>query len=171
MRPLVAAIATALLLAVGCGQSNRGANSANRKANDSERGKTAGTRVVRPERRDIRMKVVQPGTIQAFEVTPVYSRITGYVDKYRYNIGDRVKAGDVLIDMWIPDIVEQHVQKSATVKRADVQIRVTQSALPRPPPPIWRRQGLASPRPRRASSGRGPATAAGSPSTTGSRSW
>ena len=52
------------------------------------------------------MTVVQPGTIQAFEVTPVYSRISGYVEKYRYNIGDRVKAGDVLIDMWIPDLVE-----------------------------------------------------------------
>ena len=29
----------------------------------SEEGKTAGIRVVRPERRDIRMTVVQPGTI------------------------------------------------------------------------------------------------------------
>ena len=26
----------------------------------------------------------------------LYSRIAGYVDKYRYNIGDRVKAGDVM---------------------------------------------------------------------------
>ena len=68
------------------------------------RGKTAGIKVIQPERRDIRMTVVQPGTIQAFEVTPVYSRISGYVEKYRYNIGDRVKAGDVLIDMWIPDL-------------------------------------------------------------------
>ena len=42
------------------------------------------------------MTVIQPGTIQAFEMTPIYSRIAGYVQKYRYNIGDRVKAGDVL---------------------------------------------------------------------------
>ena len=84
--------------------------SASRKAAGptSEEGKTAGIRVVQPERRDIRMTVVQPGTIQAFEVTPIYSRISGYVEKYRYNIGDRVKAGDVLLDMWIPDLVEQH---------------------------------------------------------------
>ncbi len=75
------------------------------------------------------MTVVQPGTLQAFEVTPIYSRISGYVQKYRYNIGDRVKAGDVLIDMWIPDMVEQHSQAAAEVKRAEVQIRVTQSAL------------------------------------------
>ena len=84
---------------------------------------------MQPEQRDIRMTVVQPGTIQAFEVAPIYSRIAGYVEKYNYNIGDRVKAGDVLLDMWIPDLVEQLGQKSAAVKRAEVQIRVTESAL------------------------------------------
>ena len=126
-----AVVALAVCLAAGCSHSNRGGTSANRKAAGAEggEGKTAGIRVVRPERRDIRMTVVQPGTIQAFEVTPVYSRISGYVEKYRYNIGDRVKAGDVLIDMWIPDLVEQHGQRSAAVKRAEVQIRVTKSAL------------------------------------------
>ncbi len=124
-------VAMACIVMAGCSHSDRGGTSANRKANgaDGEEGKTAGIRVVRPERRDIRMTVVQPGTIQAFEVTPVYSRISGYVQKYRYNIGDRVKAGDVLIDMWIPDFVEQRGQRSASVKRAEVQIRVTDSAL------------------------------------------
>ncbi len=52
------------------------------------------------------MTVVQPGTVQAYEVTPIYSRISGYVQKYLYDIGARVKAGDVLIEMWIPDLVE-----------------------------------------------------------------
>ena len=114
----------------GCGHSDRGVTSANRKTAGagSEERKTAGIRVIRPERRDIRMTVVQPGTIQAFEVAPIYSRISGYVQKYRSNIGDRVKAGDILVDMWIPDIVEQHAQKQAAVKRADVQIRVAESA-------------------------------------------
>ncbi len=126
-----ALIALTLCLAAGCGHSKHGGTSANSKAGEAEgtAGKTAGIRVVRPELRDIQMRVVQPGTIEAFEVTPVYSRISGYIDKYRYNIGDRVKTGNVLIDMWIPDIVEQHGQKAASVKRAEVQIRVTQSAL------------------------------------------
>ena len=82
-----------------------------------------------PEKRDIRMTVIQPGTIQAFEVAPIYSRIAGYVQKYNYNIGDRVKAGDVLLEMWIPDFVEELAQKPAAVKRAEVQIRVVESAL------------------------------------------
>jgi HlyD family secretion protein len=123
-----ALVALALLAAAGCGPSRTGGPPAG-KAAGAEEGKTAGIRVVRPERRDIRMTVVQPGTIQAFEVTPVYSRISGYVEKYRYNIGDRVKAGDVLIDMWVPDLVEAHRQKVASVERAEVQIDVARSKL------------------------------------------
>jgi multidrug resistance efflux pump len=128
-----ALVALALLMAAGCSHSDRGGTSARRKADGDGGaalgGKTAGIRVVRPERRDMRMTVIQPGTIQAFEVTPIYSRIAGYVDKYRYNIGDRVKAGDVLLDMWIPDLVEALEQKKAAVHLAEVQIRVSESAL------------------------------------------
>jgi HlyD family secretion protein len=124
--PAVVALA---LLAAGCGHSDQGGKSASPKPAEGEAGKTAGIRVVRPERRDVRMMVVQPGTIQAFEVTPVCPRIAGYVDKYRFNIGDRVKTGDILLDMWIPDFDEQLAQKAVAVKRAEVQIRVTQSAL------------------------------------------
>jgi HlyD family secretion protein len=121
-------LALTLVLAAGCGHSNRTGDSAASK-NKSEQGKTAGIMVVHPERRDLRMTVVQPGTIQAFEVAAMYSRIAGYVEKYNYNIGDRVKPGDVLVEMWIPDLVEQLAQRSAAVKRAKVQIRVTESAL------------------------------------------
>lgn len=126
-RGVPALLALALLSAAGCRHADRGETAAEKARN--EKGSTAGIRVIHAERRDIRMTVVQPGTLQAFEVTPIYSRIAGYVQKYRYNIGDRVKQGDVLIEMWIPDIVEQHAQAAAEVKRAEVQIRVAESAL------------------------------------------
>ena len=83
---------------------------------------------VRIERRDILMKVSQPGTVQAYETTPLFSRIGGYVDKYRVNIGDRVKPNDVVLSMWIPDLVEALNQKKAATGRAVVEIRVAQSA-------------------------------------------
>ncbi len=127
---VIALVTLSLVLWVGCRRETGSGESGDTKSAraTSEQGKTAGITVIHPQRRDIQMKVVQPGTIQAFEVTPIYSRISGYVQNYRYNIGDRVKKGDVLIDMWIPDIVEQHAQKSATVKRSEVQIRVAESA-------------------------------------------
>ncbi len=125
----IPALATLVLLlahSAGCRHSSQNGKAADAK---SEQGKTAGITVIHPERRDIRMMVVQPGTIEAFETTPIYSRIAGYVQEYRYNIGDRVKDGDVLIDMWIPDLVQTHAQRVAAVHRAEVQIEVTQSSL------------------------------------------
>ncbi len=120
----------ALLVASGCSHSQEDSAARDAKAaRKSAAGATAGIKVIHPEQRDLRSRVVQPGTIQAFEVTPIYSRISGYVEKYRYNIGDRVKAGDVLIDMWIPDYVEQHGEKSAAAKLAEVQILVAKASL------------------------------------------
>jgi HlyD family secretion protein len=120
-----------VLVAGGCEhvREGTGGHVAKTAAGKSEKGATAGIKVIHPERRDMKTQVVQPGTIQAFEVTPVYSRISGYVQKYRYNIGDRVKAGDILIDMWIPDYVEQLAVKSAAVKMAEVQIHVAKASL------------------------------------------
>jgi multidrug efflux pump subunit AcrA (membrane-fusion protein) len=114
------------VLSAGCRHSERTGAAADAK---SEEGKTAGITVMSPEKRDIRMTVVQPGTIQAYEVAPIFSRISGYVQKYNFNIGDQVKAGDVLLEMWIPDVVEELSQQAAAVKRAEVQIRVVESAL------------------------------------------
>ena len=125
-RGLLACCALLLLATAGCRHGGKDETAA--KA-EGEAGKTAGIRVIHPEKRDIRMTVVQPGTVQAYEVTPIYSRISGYVQKYLHDIGARVKAGDVLIEMWIPDLVELHSEAAAEAKRADVQIRVTESAL------------------------------------------
>jgi multidrug resistance efflux pump len=120
-----------VFLIAGCRRSGQDGSAASGKTSGagSEGAKTAGITVIRPERRDIRMTVVQPGTVEAFETAPIYSRVAGYVQKYRVNIGDRVKQGDILLDMWIPDFVEQLAQKRAAVKRAEVQIRVTERAL------------------------------------------
>ena len=124
-------VVLALLIVSGCGHGGRVEKGATGSANgaSAELGKTAGVRIVHPEKRNIRMNVIQPGTIEAYEVASMYSRIAGYIEKYNYNIGDRVKAGDVLVNMWIPDLVETLAPKTAAVKRADVQIRVTESAL------------------------------------------
>jgi HlyD family secretion protein len=132
-RLLFCASSTLFLLLAACGCEHLGdratGSSAKTAKGKSEQGSTAGIKVIHAERRDLKMRVVQPGTIQAFEVTPVYSRISGYVQNYRYNIGDRVKKGDVLIDMWIPDYVEQHGEKLAEVKMAEVQINVAKASL------------------------------------------
>ncbi len=120
----------AVLAFSGCGFLKKSEKDAGQQADvKSAKGKTAGLRIVTPEQKTLVVKVVQPGTLEPYETTSVYSRISGYVNKYYFNIGDHVKEGDVLLDMWTPDLVQELVQKSATTKRAEVQIKVSQSAL------------------------------------------
>ncbi len=114
----------AVLAVAGCG--HKAAEPGAKDATQASKATTA--KPIRIERRDIVMHVQQPGTIQAFESTPVFARIGGYVDKYKVNIGDRVPADGTLLTMWIPDLVEAVNQKKAATSRAEVQIRVAQSA-------------------------------------------
>ncbi len=126
---LVLAVAASVIAQAGCGRSKPAEADASKGPQASNERKVETIEVVRPMKRDIRISVVQPGTIQSYETTPIYSRLSGYVDKYRANIGDRVKKGDVLLDMWIPDLVETSSQKTAAAKRAEVMIDVARSML------------------------------------------
>jgi HlyD family secretion protein len=127
---LATLIVTSLVVApVGCGHSKSTDADQAKKEQGSGTLKVETVEVVHPEKRDIRINVIQPGVIQSYEVTPLYSRLSGYVDRYRVNIGDRVKKDTVLIDMWIPDLVETYAQKTASAKRSEVQIPLTEAML------------------------------------------
>ncbi len=123
-RGLALVLIAALVVVPGCGHG--AAPHGEKTAAASTAKKTATMRI---ERRNILMKVDQPGTIQAFETTPIFARIGGYVDKYKVNIGDRVKADSILLSMWIPDLVEALNQKKSATARAAVQIRVAESSV------------------------------------------
>jgi HlyD family secretion protein len=92
--------------------------------------------VVRPEVRNIVRIVEQPGIVQPYEKTAIYTKITGYVKKWYVDIGDRVKKDDRLLDLYVPELVAEHKQKQSQVEldRANVvqmekYIQVTLSNL------------------------------------------
>jgi HlyD family secretion protein len=79
--------------------------------------------VAKPQRRTVRRLIAQPGyNIEAFQQTPVYAKIPGYVRKVRFDIGDRVRKGDVLAEVWVPEMEVELRQKEAAVRRADAEV-------------------------------------------------
>src|SRR5437016_3864206 len=61
----------------------------------------ATVRVMRPERKTIRHPIEQPGfNIEAFQETPLYAKISGYVRSWKVDIGDRVKKDQVLAELF-----------------------------------------------------------------------
>jgi RND family efflux transporter MFP subunit len=48
-----------------------------------------------------------PGTLQGFSETSIYARVNGYVKKWHKDIGDSVKAGDLLATIDVPEVQQQ----------------------------------------------------------------
>jgi len=65
--------------------------------------------------RTVKRTVEQPGVIGAYERTALYAKVSGFVEKWNVDIGDRVKKGATLIKMTAPELVEQHHQMEAQV--------------------------------------------------------
>jgi len=88
-------------------------------------------RIVSPERKTVRRPIEQPGfNIEAFEETPLYARISGYVGKWTVDIGDPVKKDQVLAELDVPEMEVDLKQKEAAVQQAAAQIEQAQAAVP-----------------------------------------
>ena len=73
-------------------------------------------KVVHPEIRTIIRDVGQPSFIEAYERTAIYPKLTGYIEKWVVDIGDKVKKGDMLATLFVPELVEDFGTKKATVQ-------------------------------------------------------
>ena len=72
-------------------------------------------RLIQPQVRNIVRVVGQPSFIQSYERISVYPKMNAYIKKWNVDIGDRVKKGDVLATLFVPELVEDHGTKKATV--------------------------------------------------------
>src|SRR6202790_1765308 len=61
------------------------------------------------------VSVALPGTTAAFAAANIYARATGYIAKRNVDIGDRVKAGDLLAELAVPELDHQISQNEATL--------------------------------------------------------
>lgn len=84
---------------------------------------------VRPTRKLLRHTIEQPARIQAFERTPIHAKISGYVQDVRVEIGSRVGKGDLLAELWVPELREELKQKEARVVQAGIEIKQAEKAL------------------------------------------
>lgn len=68
-----------------------------------------------PKRKTIAWSVEQPGTVTAFESTPLVAKLPGYVKTITKDLGDPVEAGEVLATLDIPELEREADQKKAAV--------------------------------------------------------
>src|SRR5246500_1767151 len=72
-------------------------------------------RVATVEASPATVSVTLPGTTAAFAAANIFARATGYIARRNVDIGDRVKAGDLLAALAVPELDHQISQNEATL--------------------------------------------------------
>jgi RND family efflux transporter MFP subunit len=68
-----------------------------------------------------------PATTSAFSVANIFARASGYVDKREVDIGDRVKAGQLLAEIVAPELDHQIAQAEATLGQLKAALQQAQA--------------------------------------------
>src|SRR4051812_48874320 len=98
----LAALGTLALLGSGCGGPS-GESAA--KAETTGPATVARVATVAPERMTVRRTTEQPGQVEAVEVTAMHAKLAGYVRAVSVDIGDRVRKGQVMAELQVPEVV------------------------------------------------------------------
>jgi RND family efflux transporter MFP subunit len=76
-------------------------------------------------------EIVLPGNTQAFTDTPIYARTNGYLRRWYFDIGARVKAGQLLAEIETPEVDQQLRQAQAQLATAQANYALAQSTAAR----------------------------------------
>jgi RND family efflux transporter MFP subunit len=72
-----------------------------------------------------------PGRLQAYARAPIYARTSGYLKSWKYDIGQKVKAGDILGEIETPDLDQQLLQAKADLASARANEALAQTTAKR----------------------------------------
>jgi HlyD family secretion protein len=85
--------------------------------------------IIHPTRKTIVRLIKQPGYIRPYEQTPVYSKIAGYVEEVNVDKGSRVRKGDLLVKLWVPEMEQDLAAKKAQVDQANAEVTQAEEGL------------------------------------------
>jgi HlyD family secretion protein len=133
MYRLSASLATlvAFLLTAAIGCSHKGA------AQETAVGSQPTVRVtaIKPVRKTLVRTIELPGRVEAFEVAPLYAKVTGYVASVSVDIGDSVlgphgnELGAPLCQLLVPELQDELAEKSAAVAQAKAEVLQSDAAV------------------------------------------
>src|ERR1700740_354674 len=72
--------------------------------------------VVRPRRATVAQRLQTNATLEAFEETDLFAKVSGYLSDVRVDIGDHVKAGQVLAVIDVPEMKQELAEANAQLE-------------------------------------------------------
>jgi len=114
-RAAVPILGALLLATAGCGRISGSAVGADSTA--------LRVKIVKPARHDVTRKVVLPASVRADAEVTLYAKVTGYLKTITKDRGDRVKAGELLALLEIPEMIPEIAHAKASFAIEDSTCR------------------------------------------------
>ncbi|MEH2163344.1 MAG: efflux RND transporter periplasmic adaptor subunit [Nostoc sp.] len=86
-------------------------------------------KVIAPHRGAATTNLELPGSVVALNQTTIYARSTGYLRRWYADIGDRVRAGQLLAEIDSPDTDQQVLQAKAELVQAQANVLQSRASL------------------------------------------
>ncbi|MGO8701518.1 MAG: efflux RND transporter periplasmic adaptor subunit [Limisphaerales bacterium] len=87
--------------------------------------------VVHPKRGPAQIHIDIPGNITAYEESPIYARVSGYLKQWYTDIGTQVAAGQLLAEIDTPELDEELVQANAALDQANANLEIARISAER----------------------------------------
>ncbi len=93
-------------------------------ADDAGGGIAVSVEVAQPKQRPLVRSLALPASLEAYETTDIYAKTSGYLQTISVDIGSRVRKGDVLLTIDVPEMQDELRQAEAVLdsKRAKVKV-------------------------------------------------
>jgi RND family efflux transporter MFP subunit len=124
---VVIAVLAAVVLAAGTGLRVMKVRSLAAEARGME---TPTVSVLQPSRGK-GVALTLPGRLQAWDEAPVYARTGGYLRRWYVDIGDRVKAGQLLAEIDAPEVDQQLAAAQAALAASSAQLNLSEATAGR----------------------------------------
>lgn len=115
---LCAAAAALVSIFGGCADSGRTAAAQEADPNSTV---AVEVEVMTPRDRTVSRQIELPARIEAFQQSTVYSRVSGYLGRVAVDIGDRVREGQVLARIDVPELADEYRVLEAKLDTSQAQ--------------------------------------------------
>lgn len=85
--------------------------------------------VVRPRRVTVAQSLQTNATLEAFEETDLFAKVSGYLSDVRVDIGDHVKAGQVLAVIDVPEMEQELAEAKAQLESKQTSLEIARRQL------------------------------------------
>ena len=120
---IVLAVAAASTLIAGCSQNN-----SKRKVKQSSVDSVA---VFSLKKEQINKQITFPAELTPLERAEIYAKVSGYINEFKVDIGDRVKKGQVLANLDAPELISNYAQINSDEQTARSKYQTSLDAYKR----------------------------------------